>query len=98
MSIEKLSQEPVRVAAYTALAAIFVILIAFGVIEESAAAAILAPIAVLLGVPMTEVTRSKVSPVLQADELNYADALGTVGDPDGVTRNPDLDAELDDEE
>lgn len=56
------AQEPVRVAVYSALVVLAGLLVAQGVVSGDQSSLILAVVAVALGVPATEIARSKVTP------------------------------------
>lgn len=62
------AHEPVRLYAYSVIAAILAVLITYGVVDASALPVILAAASALLAVPAVETARSKVSPV-ESDTL-----------------------------
>lgn len=57
------AEEPVRLYVYSAVAAILAVLVAYGVVDETALPVILAAVSALVAVPAVETARSKVSPV-----------------------------------
>lgn len=55
-------EEPVRLYVYTVVAAILAVLVAYGVVDETALPVILAAATAILAVPAVETARSKVTP------------------------------------
>jgi hypothetical protein len=57
------AREPVRLYAYSAVAAVLAVLVVYGFVDETALPVILAAVSALFAVPAVETARSKVSPV-----------------------------------
>lgn len=57
------AREPVRLYAYSVIAALLAVLVVYGIVDETALPVILAAVSALCAVPAVETARSKVSPV-----------------------------------
>lgn len=57
------AREPVRLYAYSLVAAVLAVLVVYGFVDENTLPVILAAVSALVAVPAVETARSKVSPV-----------------------------------
>lgn len=63
------TREPVRLYAYSLVAAILAVLVVYGIVDANTLPVILAAVSALFAIPAVETARSKVSPVDTTEEL-----------------------------
>lgn len=79
--------EPLRLAVYPVLVLVAGILVTRGVLDSDAANLVIAAVALLLGIPATEVARAKVTPQAQVKDVIVSTANTALGQAESEVRN-----------